>query len=215
MDRVTIMLGAFGVGIGFGLQNIVNNFVSGLILLFERPIHIGDAVQVGTLWGEVRRIGIRASVVRTFDGAEVIVPNGQLISEQVTNWTLSDRTRRLTIPIGVEYGTDPEQVLEILRSLAVEHPDVLEKPAPLVLFIEHGDSSLNFELRAWTRDFDRGLTVRSELTGAINRALAEAGITIPFPQRDLHVRSADPELQALVRGGASEADPPRPAQHRR
>ena len=97
----------------------------------------------------------------------------------------------------------------------MEHPDVLEKPAPLVLFIEHGDSSLNFELRAWTRDFDRGLTVRSELTGAINRALAEAGITIPFPQRDLHVRSADPELQALVRGGASEADTPRPAQHRR
>jgi small-conductance mechanosensitive channel len=215
MDRVTLMLGAFGVGIGFGLQNIVNNFVSGLILLFERPIHIGDAVQVGTLWGEVRRIGIRASVVRTFDGAEVIVPNGQLISEQVTNWTLSDRTRRLIIPIGVEYGTDPEQVLEILRSLALEHPEVLEKPAPLVLFIEHGDSSLDFELRAWTRDFDRGLTVRSELTVAINRALAEAGITVPFPQRDLHVRSADPELQALVRGGASEADNPRPAQRSR
>jgi small-conductance mechanosensitive channel len=214
MDRVTIMLGAFGVGIGFGLQNIVNNFVSGLILLFERPIHIGDAVQVGSLWGEVRRIGIRASVVRTFDGAEVIVPNGQLISEQVTNWTLSDRTRRLILRIGVEYGTDPERVLEILRSLAQEHPEVLETPEPLVLFIGHGDSSLDFELRAWTRDFNRGLTVSSELTVAINRALAEAGITVPFPQRDLHVRSADPELQALVREGAGEADPPRPAPRR-
>ena len=215
MDRVTLMLGAFGVGIGFGLQNIVNNFVSGLILLFERPIHIGDTVQVGTLWGEVRRIGIRASTMRTFDGAEVIVPNGQLISEQVTNWTLSDRTRRLTIPIGVEYGTDPERVLGILTHLASQHPDVLEKPEPWALFIEHGDSSLDFELRAWTRDFDRGLSVRSELTVAINRALAEAGITVPFPQRDLHVRSADPTLQALVRGGGSEADAPRSAQRRR
>jgi small-conductance mechanosensitive channel len=206
MDRVTIMLGAFGVGIGFGLQNIVNNFVSGLILLFERPVHIGDSVQVGSLWGEVRRIGIRASVVRTFDGAEVIVPNGQLISEQVTNWTLSDRTRRLHLRIGVEHGTDPERVLEILRQVAAQHPDVLENPPPLALFLEHGDSSLDFELRIWTREFDRGLTTRSELTVAVNRALAEAGITVPFPQRDLHLRSADCEVRARVHGTGSEGD---------
>jgi potassium efflux system protein len=206
LDRVTLMLGAFGVGIGFGLQNVVNNFVSGLILLFERPVHIGDVVQVGQLWGEVRRIGIRASVVRTFDGAEVIVPNGQLTSEQVTNWTLSDRTRRLHLRIGVEYGTDPERVLEILRQVAARHSDVLETPPPLPLFLEHGESSLDFELRVWTREFDRGLSVRSELTVAVNRALAEAGIAVPFPQRDLHLRSAAPELRARVRGAESESE---------
>jgi potassium efflux system protein len=206
LDRVTLMLGAFGVGIGFGLQNVVNNFVSGLILLFERPVHIGDVVQVGQLWGEVRRIGIRASVVRTFDGAEVIVPNGQLTSEQVTNWTLSDRTRRLHLRIGVEYGTDPERVLEILRQVAARHPDVLETPPPLALFLEHGESSLDFELRVWTREFDRGLSVRSELTVAVNRALAEAGISVPFPQRDLHLRSAAPELRDLGRGAESGSE---------
>ncbi len=187
LDRLAFLVGALGVGIGFGLQNVVNNFISGLILLFERPIQLGDTVEIGGLWAEVRRIGIRSSVVRTFDGAEVIVPNGDLISQQVTNWTLSDRHRRVEVRVGVAYGTDPERVLEILARVAAEHEEVLDSPEPRPLFEGFGDSSLDFRLLAWVRDFDRGLVVRSDLTVAVNRALAEAGITIPFPQRDLHL----------------------------
>ncbi len=198
LDRLAFLAGAFGVGIGFGLQNVVNNFVSGLILLFERPIQRGDTVQVGTLWGEVKRIGIRASVVRTFDGAEVIVPNGNLISEQVTNWTLSDRDRRIVVDVGVAYGTDPERVLEILRGACEAHSEIMSTPAPLCIFRGFGESSLDFQVRAWITDFDRGLTVQSELGVAIHHALAEAGIEIPFPQRDLHLRSADAEVQGLL-----------------
>ena len=199
LDRLAFLAGALGVGIGFGLQNVVNNFVSGLILLFERPVKIGDTVEIGGLWGDVRRIGIRSSVVRTFDGAEVIVPNGDLISQQVTNWTLSDRHRRVEVKVGVAYGTDPERVLGILREVADAHPDVLGMPEPQTLFEGFGDSSLDFRLRVWIRDFERGLPVRSELSVALNAALAAAGITIPFPQRDLHVID--------VPGGGSSAPP--------
>ncbi len=192
LDRLTLLLGALGVGIGFGLQNLVNNFVSGLILIFERPIKIGDTVDVGTLRGEVRRIGIRSSTVRTFEGAEVIVPNGTLISNEVINWTLSDRMRRIEVKVGVKYGTDPETVLDLLLKTAGEHEHVLEYPKPYALFQAFGDSSLNFSLRFWTRNFDDWLTIQSDVTVAVNNALNEAGIEIPFPQRDLHVRSVDP-----------------------
>lgn len=189
LDRIAFLAGAFGVGLGFGLQNVVNNFVSGLILLFERPIQRGDMIQTAEVWGEVKRIGIRASVVRTFDGAEVIVPNGHLISERVTNWTLSDTHRRVDVSVGVAYGTDPERVLAILEEVAAAHPDVLTTPPPVTLFEGFGDSALDFRLRAWIRDFDRGLSVRSELSVALDAALREAGIEIPFPQRDVHLRS--------------------------
>ncbi|MDJ0847668.1 MAG: mechanosensitive ion channel, partial [Myxococcota bacterium] len=134
LSRVTLLAGAFGVGIGFGLQNVVNNFVSGMILLFERPIQVGDTIEVGGLLGDVRRIGPRSSTVRTFDGAEVIVPNGMLISDQVINWTLSDRRRRIRVGVGVKYGTDPERVLAILREVAEENEIVLDDPAPLCIF---------------------------------------------------------------------------------
>lgn len=188
-SRINLIVGALGVGIGFGLQSVVNNFVSGLILLFERPIRVGDKVQLAELSGTVKNIGMRASVVRTFQGAEVIVPNANLISAEVINWTLSDERRRMDLPVGVAYGTDPEAVIDILVGVASDHPEVLSDPAPASLFLGFGDSSLNFQLRAWTRtDFVR---VSSDLLVATNNALASAGIEIPFPQRDLHVRSVD------------------------
>jgi small-conductance mechanosensitive channel len=192
--RVALFAGAFSVGIGFGLQTVVNNFVSGLILLFERPIQIGDMVEVGGLFGEVRRIGARSSTVRTFDGAEVIVPNATLITDPVTNWTLSDRRRRLDLAVGVAYGTDPEVVLELLEGVANAHESVLESPKPEALFLEFGDSSLNFRMRVWIPRFEEGFSVRSQLTVGINAALRDAGITIPFPQRDLHVRSVESDV---------------------
>ncbi len=189
LNRFTILAGAFGVGIGFGLQNVVNNFVSGLILLFERPVQVGDAVEVKGAFGEVKRIGIRSSTVRTFQGAEVIVPNANLISEEVVNWTLSDQLRRLEIRVGVEYGTDPKRVLALLEEVAKANPDVKTYPPPLALFLGFGDSSLDFELRAWTGRFETYLKVQSDVTIAINDALAAADITVPFPQRDLYLKS--------------------------
>jgi len=192
--RVTLLAGAFGVGIGFGLQNVVNNFVSGLILLFERPIQTGDIIDVGGVMGEVRRIGARSSTVRTFDGAEVIVPNATLISDKVVNWTLSDRLRRIDVSVGVAYGTDPAQVIEILKRIAAENTSVLHYPEPQVLFTGFGDSSLNFMLRTWIPRFEDGLQLQSDLSVQLCAALAEAGIEIPFPQRDLHLRSVPPGM---------------------
>ena len=202
LTRVTLLAGAFGVGIGFGLQDVVNNFVSGLILLFERPIQVGDTVEMpgDQLLGEVRRIGPRSSTVRTFDGAEVIVPNGMLISNQVINWTLSDRRRRVIIEIGVKYGTDPERVLQILREVAAENDTVLNDPEPLVIFRGFGDSSLNFELRCWIPRYEEGFSMRTALRVAIYAQLNAAGIEIPFPQRDLHLRSVDGDAARTLRG---------------
>jgi len=191
MSRFALVAGALGVGIGFGLQNIVNNFVSGLILLFERPIQVGDAVEVGALSGEVRRIGIRASTIRTWEGSEVIVPNGALISDPVINWTLSDRMRRIEIPIGVAYGTDPQRVLQILGDVVRGHPNIIQQPAVVTLFTGFGDNSLDFVVRGWTAQFEQGVTVRSELMVLLEEALRKAEIEIPFPQRDLHLRSID------------------------
>lgn len=186
LSKVTLVLSGLGVGLGFGLQNLVSNFVSGLILAFEHPIQPGDVVEVGSTFGEVVRIGFRASVVRTFEGAEIIIPNSELVWERVTNWTLSARTRRIEIPVGVAYGTDLQRVLEILQRVALAHPGVLQSPVPDALFDGFGDSSLNFILRAWTR-FDDFVRVRSDLAVAINSAFNQAGIQIPFPQRDLHI----------------------------
>jgi small-conductance mechanosensitive channel len=205
LGNVTLLAGALGVGIGFGLQNVVNNFISGLILLFERPVQVGDTIQVGEVLGEVRRIGIRSSTVRTWQGAEVIVPNGTLISEQVVNWTLSDRERRIDVQVGVAYGTDPERVLALLLEVAAKHGEVLAHPAPAALFLGFGDSSLNFELRAWTQNSADWMRIRSDLNVAIHAALAAAAIEIPFPQRDLHLRSVSAGLAPLVSGGRPAA----------
>jgi small-conductance mechanosensitive channel len=189
LSQFALIAGALGVGIGFGLQNVVNNFVSGAILLFERPLRVGDRVQLDDLLGEITNIGIRASRVRTFDGADVIVPNGDLISARVVNWTLSDRKRRITIPVGVAYGTRPREVIEILQQVVKDHPDVLDQPAAEALFRGFGDSSLDFEVRAFTESERGWLPVTSDLAVAISEAFEVAGITIPFPQRDLHLRN--------------------------
>jgi potassium efflux system protein len=187
VDRLTIVLSALGVGIGFGLQGLVNNVVSGFVLLTERPIRLRDKIEIEGVLGNVSSIGIRASMIRTFDGAEVIVPNGDLISQRVVNWTLSARRQRVIIPVGVAYGTDPNQVLSILRRLAAENEKVFKAPAPLALFRGFGESSLDFELRIFMDPADV-LDVPSAVTVAINGALKEAGIEIPFPQRDLYLR---------------------------
>jgi small-conductance mechanosensitive channel len=189
LNRFALLAGAFGVGIGFGLQNIVNNFVSGLILLTERPVEVGDTISMGEVFGEVRRIGIRSSTVSTWQGAEVIVPNAELVSEQVINWTHSNRRRRLEIPVGVAYGSDPKRVMAVLLEVMEANPGILPDPEPYVLFTGFGDSSLNFEGRAWTDEFDLFQRVRSELCVGFEEALRQAGIQIPFPQRDLHIRS--------------------------
>ncbi len=187
LTKLTVLTGALGVGIGFGLQSVVNNFVSGLILLFERPIHVGDVVEVGDLLGKVLRIGIRASIVHTRQGADIVVPNSQLVTEKVTNWTLSDQLRRIDLPVGVNYSAPPKEVIKILETVAQANPNILRKPAPQGLFMGFGDSSINFEVRAWTDQFDDWPRVRSELASAIYDAIYAAGMTFPFPQREVRV----------------------------
>ena len=206
VGNLALVISALGVGIGFGLQNVVNNFISGLILLFERPVKVLDVVSLDSLMGEITRIGIRSSTLRTFDGADVIVPNGDLISNRVTNWTLADKRRRVPIPVGVVYGTPARRIIELLLQVAREHPQVLDHPEPMALFTGFGDSSLDFELRFWSESVNALTTVRSEIAVAIQDALEAAGIEVPFPQRDLHLRSIAEEARAALRD-ASAADP--------
>jgi small-conductance mechanosensitive channel len=202
--RITILLSALGVGIGFGLQGVVNNFVSGLILLFERPVRVGDTIELGGQWAEIRRIGLRSTIVKTFDEADVIVPNSDLISNQVTNWTLSNRLVRVTIPVGVAYGSDVPLVLETLAACAKDREKVATYPAPQVLFLSFGESSLDFELRCWVTDSDYRLTVISELHQVIDQTFREKKIEIAFPQRDLHLRSVDPMVIVKTSEAKSE-----------
>jgi potassium efflux system protein len=205
LTKVTVLAGAFGVGIGFGLQSIVNNFVSGLILLFERPIHVGDIVEIGDLQGEVKRIGIRSSVVRTWIGSDIIVPNSQLVSEKVTNWTLGDELRRIDVPVGVSYGSEPKKMIELMEEVAASHPLVLKQPAPRALFMGYGDSSINFELRAWTDQFAKWYQIRSDLTVALYHAVREAGMVFPFPQREVRLLG---DYKTGAEAGGSQSSPP-------
>jgi small-conductance mechanosensitive channel len=175
------------VGIGFGLQNIVQNFISGLILIFERPIQVGDTVEVDSLLGQVKDIGVRASNVITYDGAEVVVPNSNLISNNLINWTLSDSRKRVEIKVGTAYGTDPNLVLELIKNVAMDHPDVVRDPEPRALFEGFGDSSLDFRLLFWV-NFEKGLGAKSDVAVGIYNIFAENNIEIPFPQVDLHVK---------------------------
>jgi len=190
MSKFAILAGALGVGLGFGLQNIVANFISGLIVIFERPIQIGDTIEVGNLMGNVTDIGVRSSKVRTFDGAEVIVPNNDLISKQLINWTYSDRIRRVKWPVKVAYGSDPHRVLEILRQVPALHPDVLGDPEPLPLFDGFSDNSMNFTLLYWIPTA-KILTARSEVGVGIFDGLQEAGIRVPVPRSDVTLLPGD------------------------
>ena len=188
LNKFTVVTGALGVGVGFGLQNIVNNFVSGLILLFERPIRVGDTIEISGLVGRVRRIGARSSTIHTFQDAEVIVPNSDLVVKEVINWTLSSLRRRVDISLGVAYGTDPERVISLLLELAVGHPAVINSPKPEAYFLGFGDSALNFEVRFWTYQED-WFQLKSDVAVRLLKALREANIEVPFPQRDLHIRN--------------------------
>ena len=191
LANLALIAGALSVGIGFGLQNIVNNFVSGVILLFERPIKTGDWVVVGSVEGFVKKISIRSTQIETFDRSDVIVPNSEFISGQVTNWMFRDSIGRVVLPIGVAYGTDTQKVKSILLDIAYQHPAVITKSPilskPWVLFRSFGDSSLNFELRFYIREVDERLDVMSDMNFEIDRIFRESGIEIPFPQRDLHI----------------------------
>jgi small-conductance mechanosensitive channel len=189
VDKLTIILGAMSVGIGFGLQNVFNNLVSGLILLFERPIQLGDTVQVGQLTGNVESIGLRSSNIKTFDGAEVIVPNGQLISNEVINWTLSDQKRRIEINVGIAYASNPAKAKDLLNTIITNHPDVLADPEPLVFFHRLGESSLDFVLLFWIADYNHSRRIKSEILFSVFDILKQNHIEIPFPQRDIHLKS--------------------------
>jgi potassium-dependent mechanosensitive channel len=196
LQNFAIVAGALGIGVGFGLQNVVNNFASGLILLFERPVRVGDTVVVDDVWGTIQKIGLRSTVMVTFDQSEMIVPNADLVSEKVTNWTLSNPTARVILPVGVAYGSSISQVFSILVDSALSQDDVLNEPPPEALFVGFGDSSLDFELRVWVSNIRRRLQVRSAVLTDVERRLTAAGIEIPFPQRDLHLRSVDPDTLA-------------------
>jgi small-conductance mechanosensitive channel len=185
LTKLTVLTGAFGIGIGFGLQSVVNNFVSGLILLFERPIHVGDTIEMGELQAKVRSIGIRASTVSTLQGADIIVPNSQLVSEKVTNWTLRNQRRRIDLPVGINYGADPEAVIQMLKGVALANPNVLREPPPRALMTGYGDSSINFELRTWTEEFENWPSVKSELAVAVYYAVQKKDMNFPFPQREV------------------------------
>ena len=191
ISKITILLSALGVGIGFGLQGIVNNFVSGLILLFERPVRVGDTIEIGGTYSEIKNIGIRATTVQTFDLADRIIPNADLISNEVTNWTLTNRQVRLIIPVGVAYGSDVDRVTETLLNCAKTNPKVAKRPEPKVRFLNFGDSTLDFELRVFVPDFDLRIEVRDMLHRQIDRCFRDANIEIAFPQRDVHMRGVD------------------------
>jgi len=188
LQSIVIVAGALGVGIGFGLQNVVNNFVSGIIMLLERPIKTGDVLEIDGMWGVVKNIGIRATTIETWDQSEQIVPNGDLLWTRLINWTHTNNINRVTISIGVAYGSDVEKVLEILVKTAYEHPEVLTDPKPYAIFIGFGNSSLDFELRCYLPSIEGRLRIPSEIRVEIYKTLAEKNITIPFPQRDVWIR---------------------------
>ena len=189
LSSLAVVAGALGIGIGFGLQNIVANFVSGLVLLAERPVAVGDRIEVAGVAGNVTKISLRATTVVTNDNISIIVPNSDLTSHPITNWSHGDPRVRVRLPIGVAYGTDTDQLTAVLLAVAHAHPHVLPTPEPRVYFIEFGDSALNFELAVWTQEHTHAPRLfRSDLNFAIERKLREAGIEIPFPQRVVHLR---------------------------
>ncbi|WP_337193892.1 mechanosensitive ion channel family protein [Pontibacillus yanchengensis] len=198
LSALTVFAGIVGVGIGFGLQNVASNFISGIIILFERPIKVGDRVLVDDIIGDVEKINMRATIIRTLDNERIIVPNSYFLEEKVINRSYGDRVMRLVLPVGVAYGSDVNQVREVLLQVAEQErlvsPTVLSKPEPFVNFVGFGDSSLDFELFVWISEPDKVIVMKSNLNFRIYNMLAEHNIEIPFPQRDLHVKSVDPEV---------------------
>jgi small-conductance mechanosensitive channel len=200
LGKFGLLAGAMGVGLGFGLRNIIENFVSGLIIIFERPIEVGDTIEVGEVFGNVEKIGIRSSTVKTFDGSEVIVPNANLISNQVTNWTMSDRQRRIKLPVKVAFGNDPHKVLELLLKVAREHQGVLDSPEPQAFFNGFGDNYLDFTIYYWLSD--NILQTKSEVALGVHDTIKNAGIDTPRPKGDFNLKIIDtPEKKQIVDKG--------------
>jgi small-conductance mechanosensitive channel len=204
LGKFGLLAGALGVGLGFGLQNIIANFVSGIILAFERPIQVGDTVEIGNVMGNVQEIGVRSSTVKTFDGSEVIVPNADLISNQVTNWTLSDARRRIQLPVKVAFGNDPHQVLELLLKVAREHPEVLKTPEPFATFNGFGDYFLDFTLYYWISG--NIFKNKTEVALGVHDAITAAGIETPRPQRDLNLKIIENPGKKRLLGKDDEGD---------
>lgn len=201
LDKITIIISAFGIGIGFGLQNIVNNLVSGLILAFEKPIQVGDIIEVDSRSGTIMDIGIRASKIATSDGAEVIIPNGDLISHHVINWTLSNNNRRVELIVGVAYGSDIEKVKGLLLGLLCNHEDIMAEPAPSVFLHSLSESSVDFRLFFWAADISTWLSLKSRVLADIYDTFNKEGIELPFPQQDVHLKFPQeiPELNIPVK----------------
>lgn len=198
LNTINIPLGALvglfaviGVGIGFGLQNMASNFISGVILLLERPVKVGDRLEVDDVWGDVMRINLRTTVIKTPDNISIIVPNSKLLENNVTNYSYGDPKIRLRIPVGIAYGSDVSKATEIMIRAAKEHEHILESPPPKTWFREFGDSSLNFELLCWIPYSALKFDVISDINHAIDEGFRKADVEIPFPQRDLHLRSAE------------------------
>ncbi len=218
LNSLVVFGGALGVGVGLGLQNVVSNFVAGLILLVEQPIRIGDRIETDGMQGDVVRIAARSTWIRTNDNVVVIVPNNNFINNPVTNWTANDPTVRIQIPVGVGYNSDPDRIRTILLQAAMAHPEVLSSPAADVIFTGYGDNSLDFNLRVWTMSrAHTSVTLKSDLYFDLFRRFTEAGIELPFPQRDLHIRSSEipipfpgPEQSSAQRPSSDAISPPRP-----
>ena len=198
LSSLAFMAGALGIGIGFGLQNIVNNFISGIILLFDPSIQVGDMVQIGEDWGTINRINIRTTVVQTFDNAALIIPNSHMLSDRVTNWSYKDPKVRRQVDVGVAYGSDVQLVRKVLLEIVDDMPEVLEDPAPRVDFMDFGDSALIFRVRFWIGSPDFWLTAPTELRFRIDEEFKKHGIEIAFPQQDIHIRSAS-GLQEIIK----------------
>jgi len=190
LSSLAFMAGALGIGIGFGLQNIVNNFISGIILLFDPSIQVGDMVQIGEDWGTVNRINIRTTIVQTFDNAALIIRNSQMLSNRVTNWSFKDPKVRRQVDVGVAYGSDVQKVRTILLKIVSDMPEIMDDPAPRVDFRDFADSALIFRVRFWITSPEFWLTAPTELRFRIDEEFKKNGIEIAFPQQDIHIRSA-------------------------
>ncbi len=199
LDKITIVLGALSVGIGFGLQTLINNLVSGIILAFERPIQIGDDIKIGELSGKVKEVGVRASKILAYDGSDIVVPNGDLLSGQLINWTLSDKRRRIELNIGVAYSSDMKLVKEVIEKQLLRD-NIMKNPEPKVFMENFGDNSVDFRILFWVETMDFWLETKAEVMTGIFEAFSENSIEIPFPQRDLYLKSIPTEIQEKVKG---------------
>jgi small-conductance mechanosensitive channel len=209
LGALTVFAGAVGVGVGFGLQNIASNFISGLVILAERPITIGDRVEVAGITGQVQQIRARSTVIRTNDNIMMIVPNTKFIDSPVTNWTYGDPRVRFRIPVGVAYGSDIPKVREALLAAGRENPNTLKDPAPSVFLEKFGDNSIDFQLVVWSSEMSaRPSRYRSDLNFAIEQKFREAGIELPFPQRDLHIRSGVLKVEGVKFGTTKQSESP-------